>query len=174
MAEYYYKFKNSESIYFDSMYWDEIQNPNNAAYTAKVVEFNIAAWVLEYYNQTNKIYQAKYSSFSPNEKEGEFICYYPNGTIRMVIFYIKNKPIEVKVYNKQGSMISNFNFVKGKETLWNPAPTAKQIYISFFDTLGNNILKNNPNATINIFDRDLIIRHTLVNLKIMRLSIITG
>jgi hypothetical protein len=151
MAEYYNKFKNSEPIYFDD-YWQEIQNANKAVYTAKVLAFNNEVWELEYSNKTNKIYKAKYSSFAPNEKEGEFITYYPNGSIREVIFYVKNNPSEVKLYNQLGVMTQNYKLVKGKETLWSTAPKVILTYLTMQDSLGNDILKSNPNATLNIFD----------------------
>jgi len=150
MAEYYYKHKNFESIYYD-IYWQETRNVNRAVYFAKIIDYNNSSWTLAYSNKDYKLYQAKYTSFSPNEKEGEFSCYYPNGNLRQVIFYVKNKPTEVKIYNTNGVMISNFQFVKGKDNLWSE-PTPKIKYLVFLDTLGNDILKNNPNASVNITD----------------------
>ena len=103
MAEYYDKHKSSKAILYDK-YWQETRDVKKAEYTAKITDIKDTTWTLEYYRNSTKLYQANYTSFFPNTKNGDFIAYYSNGETRQIISYDNNMPKEVKFYNESGQL----------------------------------------------------------------------
>lgn len=138
MAEYYDKYLNSKDIYYDK-YWQEVIDNRNSKYSAKITGIHDSIWTFEYFEGTVKLFIANYSSFYPNNKNGDFISYYPNGEIRQIITFENNKPKEVKTFDKSGSQSRQYQYVKtkvsnSKEYIFN------SIYLSVTDSLGNNII----------------------------------
>ncbi len=158
MAEYYIKYKNSKTIYFDK-YWQETKV--NVKYSAKILNKQDSIWTFEYFNDGVKIYQANYSSFYPNMKNGDFISYYPNGKIRQIISYENNKPKEIKNYRKSGSLYINYKNIERTDENSSIQNTEK-IYITVIDSLGNNILSSKNKSTLNMYDTFNNVNYTSV------------
>lgn len=148
MAAYYHKYKNSESILFDK-YWQEIRDKDKAVYSAKIVNQTDSIWTFEYYKDAVKIYQANYSSFYPNKKNGDFISYYPNGSQRQIISYENNRPTEVKIYDDKGVFNTNYQLIENK--VGNKTYIDVK-YLLVNDASGNNIIKQNNKSTLKVFD----------------------
>lgn len=150
MAEYYEKYNNSETIYFDK-YWQELRNVDKAKYSAKITNKTDSIWTFEYFdNEKNKLFEANYSSFYPNIKEGYFTSYHPNDSIRQIALYQKNKPKEVRTFNKQGDLKTHYQYIKRKNEYSEPATVI--IYLTINDSLGNNIIRDEDKSTLESYN----------------------
>ncbi len=148
MAEYYEKYKSSTPIFYDK-YWQEIRDIKDAEYRAEITDKKDSIWTFEYYKNKTKLYKVNYSSFYPNIKNGDFIAYYPNGKERQRVSFLENKPKEVKVFTDKGILSLHYQITE------NDSPKNNNIdikYIVVNDSLGNNILKGQEKASLDIFD----------------------
>ena len=144
-AEYLKKYQFHEPIYYDK-YWQEVRNKENAFYRAEITNKVDSIWTLVYFKDATKLYEANYSSFYPNTKNGEFISYYPNGEKRKRIDYKNNKPRTGKTFDKSGKLKADFKYEKIKDP-YSTSDEFKITYNAVYDAEGNNILKTNGNAT---------------------------
>lgn len=150
MAEYYHKFKNSQSIQFDK-YWQETSDVNRAVYSASITSLRDSIWTFEYYKDSAKMFQADYSSFYPIIKNGLFISYYSDGKIRQTVFYKNDKPQETKVYSKSGLLHTQYKYIEKKKG--NLSKTFTDIeYVQVLDSLGNNILMDKSKSRVEVMD----------------------
>ncbi|MEN8137591.1 MAG: hypothetical protein ABFR62_04085 [Bacteroidota bacterium] len=151
IAEYYYKYQNSELICYDK-YWQEINNSEKAQYTARITSYNDSIWTLDYYNDSIKLYTANYSSFYPNTKDGEFTSYFSDGKIRQIIRYKNNKAKEVRILDKKGGLKRHYGYQKR----FNPNSSKVNFdikYISVADSIGDNLIeKGNSNTSQIVVD----------------------
>jgi len=149
-TEYYHNYKNSEMIMYDQ-YWQEINDPANMQYHAKVINKVDSTWTLEYYKDSEKLYSAQYISFYPNKKNGDFIAYYPNGKKRKTILYADDKPLEVQTFYETGILKSHAKYIDIKNE-----STQKMNYTTYYrvfnDSLGKNLLNKNGIAIIKQHD----------------------
>ena len=141
MAEYLDKYNKSEPIFYDK-YWQETRASDKAVYSAKISNKVDSIWTFEYYKDKTKIYQANYSSFYPNIKNGDFIAFYPNGETRQIVTFADNKPIEVKTFSENGMLKTQYEIVE--KNYKSSSRTDIDIkYIVVNDSLGKNILESN-------------------------------
>ena len=140
MAEYYDKYNNSKPIYYDK-YWQEIKDSRKSKYYANIIGKQDSIWTFEYFDDTTKLFLANYSSFYPNNKNGEFISYYPNGEIRQIITFKNNKPKDFKTFDKSGELNRNYQNIETKDAATGKTSISVK-YISAFDTLGKNIINS--------------------------------
>jgi len=150
MAEYYDKYLNSKDIYYDK-YWQEVIDIRNSKYSAKITGIHDSIWTFEYYEGKAKLFVANYSSFYPNNKNGEFISYYPNGEIRQIIIFENNQPKEAETFDKFGSKSRQYEYVKAKvsnskEYVFNSS------YTTVNDSLGNNIIDSGVVKDFKVID----------------------
>lgn len=150
MADYYDKYQNSKNIYYDK-YWQEVIDSRNSKYYAKITAIHDSIWTFEYYEDTVKLMVANYSSFYPNNMNGDFKLYYPTGEIRQISTFVNNEPKEVKTFDNSGTQIKQYQYIKVNTT-----DTNKDIYtiryMSVIDSLGNNIIESGNETNFMEFD----------------------
>jgi hypothetical protein len=150
MAEYYDKYQNSNDIYYDK-YWQEVIDIRNSKYSAKIIDLQDSIWTFAYYEGTVKLFIANYSSFYPNNKNGDFISYYPNGEIRQIITFENNQPKHVKTFDNTGSKKRQYEYVKTKDSNSNEF-ILNSFYLAVIDSLGNNIIDSGVVKNFKITD----------------------
>ena len=150
MAEYYDKYQNSNDIYYDK-YWQEVIDIRNSKYSAKIIDLQDSIWTFAYYEGTVKLFMANYSSFYPNNKNGDFISYYPNGEIRQIITFENNQPKHVKTFDNSGSKKRQYEYVKTKDSNSNEF-ILNSFYLAVIDSLGNNIIDSGVVKNFKITD----------------------
>jgi len=150
MAEYYDKYQNSNDIYYDK-YWQEVIDIRNSKYSAKIIDLQDSIWTFAYYEGTVKLFIANYSSFYPNNKNGDFISYYPNGEIRQIITFENNQPKHVKTFDNSGSKKRQYEYVKTKDSNSNEF-ILNSFYLAVIDSLGNNIIDSGVVKNFKITD----------------------
>lgn len=85
------RYEKNERIYY-SQTLDELRTPDNAAYYARIKGLNQLVWELEFFDTSNSlIFTGHFSSLFPRVKHGEFIWFYPDGSIRKKVNYKKNE-----------------------------------------------------------------------------------
>lgn len=150
MAEYNYKYNNSKPIYYDK-YWQEINDGRKSKYYAKIISKRDSIWTFEYFEDTTKLFLANYSSFYPNNKNGEFISYYLNGEIRQIVTFKNNKPKDFKTFNKSGDLNRDYQYIETKDTTTGKTSINVK-YLSVIDSLGENII--NSDISHNLIEKD--------------------
>lgn len=150
MAEYYDKYQNSKYIYYDK-YWQEVKDTRNSKYSAKITDLHDSIWTFEYFEGTVKLFVGNYSSFYPNNKNGDFISFYPNGEMRQIITFENNKPKEVKTFDQSGLKSSQYEYVKTKDSN-SKEYFLNSFYLTVIDSLGNNIVESGVVKDFNVID----------------------
>lgn len=156
-SAYYSKYQNNEPIYFNE-YWDELgkEHENQAKYTALIDDFTDSSWVITYYQNSTKLYQATYSSLIPLENEGPATIFYPNGNSRQEIIFKSNKPDEVKVFLENGSLKKHYKIIQdiplnpyldGASTGYTIKVNYSVKYIYVGDSTKSNIIDSNQSVT---------------------------
>ncbi len=140
MAEYLDKYNNAQAIFYDE-YWQEVRNSEMYTYKALITNKKDSTWTFEYFKGNTKLYQGNYSSFYPNVKNGNFTAYYPNGKIRQVVFFDNNNPKEVKVYGKNGSLLSEYQIIRDLKS-----ETIDVKYQVVNNASGENIIKSSESS----------------------------
>lgn len=103
IAEYDYKFNNSEIIYLNR-YLQEVEDQNDSKLSIKIIDKRDSIYTLNYFVDSKLLYQGNYSSFYPHRKNGEFITYYENGNVRNITEYQNNKLIISKEFNQNKTL----------------------------------------------------------------------
>ena len=129
ILKYYLFYQDNKKIFYNSS-WDEIEDTTSSAYYAKIISIKDSIFEMNYYFKNGTpIRKGYYYSFYPNKKHGEFLWYYPDGTIRKKINYIKNeKKSETTFYRnstihfqitnfKSDLTFENVNTIDGKSVL---------------------------------------------------------
>jgi len=150
MAEYYDKYLNSKDIYYDK-YWQEVIDNRNSKYSAKITGIHDSIWTFEYYEGEVKLFVANYSSFYPNNKNGEFISYFPNGEIRQISTFENNQLKEAETFDKFGSKSRQYEYVKTRDSK-SEEYVYNCFYITVNDSLGNNILDSGVAKDFRVID----------------------
>jgi hypothetical protein len=97
-----YKLRNNEKVFFD-LSWNYILDSSKAAYYANVVDIKDSIVSLRFFRNDNEIvFQGNFSFDLPGTKSGQFIYYYPNGSIRKKVIYTENKPDTTIIYHTNG------------------------------------------------------------------------
>lgn len=138
MAEYDYKYQQGLPINLDG-YWEETIRRENQVYRVEIESRQDSIWTMNYFQGGMKLYSAKYSSFYPNTKNGDFDSYYTDGTLRQKIRYRNNKPQEVRKYFPSGVLHYHYLYAEDEEGDLSNRDVLKQ-YVIVNDSLGNNIL----------------------------------
>ncbi|WP_462249385.1 energy transducer TonB [Ekhidna sp.] len=100
-AEYFHKFQNNETIYYDR-YWNETEKENsNYKAIIKSLE-NDSIWTINYFKGDIPIYRAKYHALFPNKMHGAFERLDAEGQTLNVINYKKNEVKEKMVLYSNG------------------------------------------------------------------------
>ncbi len=162
MAEYFEKFKNSKPILYDK-YWQETNDNDKSEYSARITEKQDSIWTFDYYKGDKKLYSANYSSFFPNTKNGDFICYFPDEQIRQILKYEKNEVKEVKLFYENGTLKTHYKIAKRKSKYSTVKDVEVKYHIVVADSLGNNIIKNDIKKT-SIQEFDEFINETYTNI----------
>jgi len=112
LLEYKRKMDRNEKIYF-SNYWDEA-NQNNYTYYDRLMNLKDSVWEVSYHTKAgDTLLRGHFTSFLPQRKNGEFKWYYPNGKVRKIVCYEKNKPgNEVLYYHPNGNLHYKINKTK--------------------------------------------------------------
>lgn len=158
--EYY---KNKQPIYFNK-YWQEIQKSSKAKYKALIVDKKDSIWTLDYWdNQSGKkLYTANYSSFYPNNRNGEFVIYDEDGQIRRREFYEDDKITKNTIFE---------NGKLKKESV--VARVKKKDFATIFKKVSNDFLKGN-NKYPWLEERQGIEREKLVEYDIDFYKVVMG
>lgn len=140
-------------IFLNSSF-NETKYSEHSTYYGKVVSFNDSTCRIVYFENTDlKIYEGEFSSFRPLVKEGTFIYYFPNGSIRKKIFFERDKPISGITYHDNGLKHQEFTFVSGVKT-----------FKSVSNITGQQLLNNEGEGKESIYDtlnnRELIFQYT--------------
>lgn len=147
MAEYLRKYEDKKEIWYDQ-YWEETRADNKVVYRANIIAKEDSIWTFDYYAGATRLYQVKYSAFSPNIKNGELTCYYPDGNVRQVILYKNNKMKDVKTFTPSGLLDRHYEVIeKGKDK-----KEVELKYLVVNDGSGNNILKPGVKSQIDVRD----------------------
>lgn len=147
MADYLRRYEDKREIWYDQ-YWEETRADNKVAYRTNIIAKEDSIWTFDYYAGDTRLYQIKYSAFSPNIKNGELTCYYPDGNVRQIILYKNNKMKDVKTFTPSGLLDRHYEVIeKGKDK-----KDAELKYLVVNDGSGNNILKPGVKSQIDVRD----------------------
>lgn len=149
-VEYLNKFQDNERVFFDE-YWQEVQNHKLAKYHAEIIEKKDSCLTFVYYKDQTKLYQANYSSFYPNIKNGDFISFYQNGEQRKLSSYLNNELEEEKIFNTNAKLMMHYHFneVGYSSTL---GRIYKPEYDAVIDSSGKNLIDSQVEFNYLIFD----------------------
>jgi hypothetical protein len=136
-------FERNQKILYNTS-WDEIDNPKESSYYAKIESVKDSVFHLSYFLNNNiKIYEGDFTSFYPHRKRDTFVFYYPNGKIRKKINYVNNKPKNESEYFLNGNIrrMSKQLFTENR-----------RIYNQVNNEQGNSVLNEKGNGKEIIFD----------------------
>jgi hypothetical protein len=141
LLKYKRKYDKKEKIHYTSS-WDETEDTHKSAYYASIESLKDSVFHLKFYfNNGVPIYEGDIYSFCPRKRTGDFIWYYPSGTIRKKINYLNNKPQETTTYFRNG----NIHYIYKTE---NKACS----YSAVFNLNGEKILDNSGCGTEVFYD----------------------
>lgn len=101
----YQKIFNSKEKLFFNEEWEETNNQSEEYYYAYIQSIKDSTFNLKYYFKNGiPIYEGNITSFVPLRKNGEFIWYYPNATIRKKASYENNTLISKQIYFPNGKV----------------------------------------------------------------------
>jgi hypothetical protein len=128
-------------IYFDN-YWNQIHNPLKATYTARITNRVDSLWTIQYYSNDLLLYEVKYTSLYPYIRNGEYKCFYPDGKIRALYFYEKNRLKWGKHFSKK--KLLDIHIVIQNDL------SIKYEFVS--DSLGKNLLSTSGTVSRIVYD----------------------
>lgn len=150
MADYYRKYQAKELIFYDR-YWKEVRFLTRDGYSAKITNLVDSIWTLDYYQGSNKLYQANYSCLFPVIKNGDFTSYYPDGKVRKIEQFTNNELLETKTFDTKGLMTCHYKIIETKNETSEKKPKELQ-FISINDSLGNNLPIHDQMCKTQTFD----------------------
>ncbi len=138
-----YKYKILSDLqvkqYFNSSF-NEVRGYQGSVYQSTVELQSDSVYRITYYEiNGTKIFEGRFTSFKPTIKDGEFIYYYPNGTIRKRLFFEKNKAIKRITYYQSGRKHREFS-------------TDERKYESVYDINGTPVLNSLGNGEESLYD----------------------
>ncbi|MCT4663983.1 MAG: hypothetical protein N4A45_01965 [Flavobacteriales bacterium] len=107
---YLHKAKNGIPIYFNE-FWKEVNSPHLAKYQGYLKENNQDKWVIDFYENEEKLYRATFLKQIPLVKDGTFEAYYAEGSLKKTIEYEDNIPSVVKTYFRNGDLQNEFHLL---------------------------------------------------------------
>lgn len=68
--------------------------------------------VNDFYETKAKQMEGNYSSLNPEVKHGKFKYWFRNGKVQMEATYVKNEPVQMKQFNEQGDIVTEWELIE--------------------------------------------------------------
>lgn len=68
--------------------------------------------VNDFYETRAKQMEGNYSSLNPEIKHGKFKYWFRNGQVQMEATYVKNEPVQMKQFNEQGDIVTEWELIE--------------------------------------------------------------
>lgn len=160
ILEYKEKYDNNEQIYFDSS-WDETTKKDEARHYAIIDSIKDLTFNMIYYDINGALlFKGAFTSFIPKKRHGDFVYYYPDGTVRKQVEYNYNQPQKIKEFFEKGNLQRSYK-ISGNTA----------IYEQVCDSMGKNLLDNEGNGLEVVYDP---IENRQVNYNYQRNKLITA
>lgn len=141
LLKYKRAYEQNERIYFNSS-WEEMSNAQEFAYYAEITSVQDTVFHVAYYSKNDtKQYEGDFTSFYPPVIRGDLLYFYPDGTVRKRISYVKNKPETGFDYFPGGILHREYTFSEDD-----------QVYVQVLDSKGQTLLDDAKNGQEVFFD----------------------
>ncbi len=107
----YKQYYDSKQVICFTSCWDETTLEDDTAYYAEIDTLNGAIFHLNFFTKQGLLLSSGFfTSFSPQYRVGDYLYYFPNGTVRKKISYVRGKNNGEILYHPNGELFADYYF----------------------------------------------------------------